>query len=116
MRLSLASSQLWVSRNPVDFRKSIDGLSAVVVEQFGVNPQSGVYVFYNRAKDKLKILGWHRNGFVLVYKRLEQGHFHVHQCDDDLVRLEPHQLSWLLAGLDWPLVSDWKDLMVDSFY
>ncbi|WP_274519968.1 IS66 family insertion sequence element accessory protein TnpB [Halorhodospira sp. M39old] len=61
---------------PVDFRKSFDGLSVAVVEALGRDPLSGeLFVFRNRGGDKLKALYWDGQGFVLLYKRLERGRF-----------------------------------------
>ncbi len=54
-------------------RKSIDGLAALVENNLELDPmQDVVYVFCNRGHDKIKILYWERNGFVLWYKRLEK--------------------------------------------
>ncbi len=115
MQLTLHSNQIWIGREAVDFRKAIDGLCSVVIEQFGHNPQQGIYIFYNRGRDKIKVLGWHRNGFVLIYKRLEHGRFHIVKQSDDVVMLDAKQLSWLLAGLDWPLMSNWEELNYDDY-
>ena len=78
MQLALKSTKIWIANEPVDFRRSINGLTALVAEELnGAIPTDSVFIFYNRARDKLKILGWHRNGYVLLYKRLEQGRFHA---------------------------------------
>jgi transposase len=61
---------------PVDLRKSIDGLGALV-RAAGADLYSGhLYVFRGRRADRVKILSWDRGGFVLYYKRLERGRFH----------------------------------------
>jgi transposase len=61
---------------PVDFRKSIDGLAIAVGHALGRDPMSGeVFVFCNRTRTALKALYWTPNGFVLVYKRLERLRF-----------------------------------------
>jgi len=116
MQLTLQDSKIWVCNQSVDFRKSIDGLCGTVIEQFEKEPKDGVFVFYNRNRDKIKILGWHRNGFVLIYKRLEHGKFHVLNRGDGFITLDKRQLSWLLAGLDWPLMSDFQELEYDEFF
>ncbi|MEO6024143.1 MAG: IS66 family insertion sequence element accessory protein TnpB [Burkholderiales bacterium] len=73
-RLSAYAS--FVCRAPIDFRKSIDGLSALVEQELQPNPfGNALYVFVNRQGNKIKALYWHRNGFCLGYKRLEAEKF-----------------------------------------
>ncbi|MCG5513935.1 IS66 family insertion sequence element accessory protein TnpB [Ectothiorhodospira shaposhnikovii] len=56
---------------PVDFRKAFDGLCIEIVEVLERDPLSGeLFVFRNRAGDKLKALYWDGQGFVMIYKRL----------------------------------------------
>ena len=74
--------------------------------------QLSIYVFYNKARNKLKILGWHGNGFVLLYKRLSKGKFTVSQKTNP----NEQQLSWLLAGLNWEQMSNFGELKYNSFY
>src|SRR3982751_5586951 len=70
--------QIYVSLSVVDMRKSIDSLSAVVQQEFNQDPQCGnLFIFFNRSRDKAKILFWDRNGFVLHYKRMEKHKFVV---------------------------------------
>ena len=65
--------QVYLYRDPVNFRKSIDGLSALVEQELKRDPfGSALYVFVNRHRNKIKVLYWHRNGFCLsssVWKR-----------------------------------------------
>ena len=59
-----------------DMRKSIDGLAAIIKETFGMDPFSpSLFLFCGRRRDRLKALFWEGDGFVLLYKRLENGNF-----------------------------------------
>ena len=94
-----------VATRPVDFRKGMDGLAALVRENLGSDPFSGVvYVFRSRRADRLKLLLWDGSGLVLMAKRLEQGSFRWPTIGDGVMRLTASQLSALLEGLDWARV------------
>lgn len=99
------NTQVWFYRNPVDFRKQIDGLVILVADTLQQDPTSGqLFVFRNRGADKLKILVWEGNGFWLLYKRNETSRFVFPALDDETVSLSVEQLQWLLSGLDcWQL-------------
>lgn len=87
----------YVYNEAVDMRKSIDGLSQMVVSVMGMNPLSGqVFVFIGRRRDRAKLLVWDRHGFWVLYKRLERGRF------TDPARLEGGgiAMSELVAWLD----------------
>jgi transposase len=104
--------KIYVSSQPIDARKSIDGLCSLVLEHFAHNPQCGnVFIFFNKSRDKVKILFWHVNGFVLCYKRLERHRF-VFSANEALNVLEitQAQLHGLLAGLDFALMRDFPEI------
>lgn len=87
----------------VDMRKSIDGLSLLVEQGMELSPFSAaVFVFANRQRDKVKLLLWERNGFVLWYKRLEKQRFCWPAAGGDVVsvQLSLTELNYLLDGLD----------------
>ena len=88
---------------PVDFRKAHDGLCAIIRDQFRDDPFSGdVFVFHNVAKDRVKLLVWDRNGFWLLYKRLERGTFpFAVRGEGTRVEIDRAQLAMLLEGLEW---------------
>jgi transposase len=91
-----------VATKPVDFRKGLDGLAALVQEHLRLDPYAGtVFVFRAKRSDRIKLLVWDGSGLVLVYKRLEGGRFQWPKSDDGIMRLSPAQLSALLEGLDW---------------
>lgn len=85
-------------------RKSIDGLCGEVSEYLGGEPTDGnLFVFYNRRRDKLKMLWWDRDGYWLFYKRLEAGTFEVpceQQAQGGRWALSPQQLGLILAGVE----------------
>lgn len=116
MQLTLSAPKIWFYREAVDFRKSIDGLVCLVHAHMNISPTESIFVFRNRTKDKLKILAWHGNGFVLLYKRLEKGKFTiVSDQNTQSVSLDEKQLSWLLAGLDWDKMRNWNTLTYDEY-
>ena len=87
----------------VDFRKAHDGLCALVRDEFGDDPFSGdVFVFHNGARDRVKLLLWDRNGFWLLYKRLEKGTFPFDVGGEGKrVEIERARLAMILEGIEW---------------
>ena len=68
--------RVMVATRPVDFRKGLDGLAALVRETMGADPFSGaIYVFRAKRADRVKLIFWDGTGVVLVAKRLEDGEF-----------------------------------------
>ena len=116
MQLKLSSPKIWLATQAVDFRLSIDGLCQIVQSEFNRNIKEGLYIFYNKTKKKIKLLTWHKNGFVLIYKRIECGCFYMGTSQEGLITVDERQLSWLLAGLDWVSMSDWKELEFDHYF
>lgn len=87
---------------PVDFRKSIDGLAIAVGRTLGRDPMAGeVFLFRNRSRTSLKALYWTPNGFVLVYKRLERLRFSLPDTVEATAELTlpAAVLNDLLAGV-----------------
>lgn len=64
MQLQLYGKKIWVYHKPIDFRRSIDGLSSFINTDMQHNPQLGIFLFYNKGKDKIKCLSWHKNGWA----------------------------------------------------
>jgi transposase len=111
-----AELRVYLCREAVDMRKSIDGLSLLVQEAMALNPfEQALFVFGNRQRDKVKILFWERNGFVLWYKRLEQERFKWPQrLEGDAIQLSGQELNWLLDGYDIQLMRPHKALQYQS--
>jgi transposase len=96
------SVRIYVATGSSDLRRSIDGLSALVRDQFGADPFSGhLFLFRNRRGDRLKILVWDRSGFWVMYKRLERGTFSWPPAKDGApVELGATELMMVLGGID----------------
>jgi transposase len=91
-----------VATKPVDFRKGMDGLAALVKEHLGEDPFSGaIYVFRAKRADRVKLLYWDGSGVCLYSKRLEEGQFRWPRIEDGVMRLSQAQLAALVEGLDW---------------
>jgi len=89
---------VWLVGEAVDMRKSIDGLAQAVVDSLARQPVSGeVFVFGNKAHNKIKLLWYEKNGFWLAYKRLERGHFRWPAMGGSI---ELTELMLLLEGID----------------
>jgi len=116
MQIQLKSPKIWLANEPVDFRKAIDGLSILVQTKFSHPAADHLYIFYNRARNKIKLLARHRNGTLLVYKRLDKNRFTFKKQATDYYTIDERQLSWLLAGLDWISMSDHQTLTYDDYY
>jgi transposase len=95
------TQRIFLYRKPVDFGKYVNGLSAIVQYSIKHNPLSGdLYVFFNRAADKVRILHWEHDGFVLYGKYLEEDALTLPHAKTDEVILNGEQLNWLLDGID----------------
>jgi transposase len=96
-----ATRMVYLHRDAIDFRKNINGLASLVEHGLGMNAfANAVFVFGNRRKDRIKILGWERNGFWLLQKRLEEARFIWPRKDSSVIELSVQQLHWLLDGID----------------
>lgn len=92
--------QVYLHIEPVDMRKSIDGLSVLVEQAMALSPtDNALFVFCNRSRDKIKLLCWERNGFIVWYKRLEKQRFRWPRSGSTL-SLSGQELNWLLDGFD----------------
>ncbi|MBV9383094.1 MAG: IS66 family insertion sequence element accessory protein TnpB [Streptosporangiaceae bacterium] len=103
MMLSLPTSvRIWLATQPTDLRKSFDSLAEVVRQQLQSDPLSGqLFVFRNKRADRIKLLYWDEDGFVIVYKRLEAGTFRFPAADPAGVEIRAADLQMLLDGVDW---------------
>ncbi|MCL2768420.1 MAG: IS66 family insertion sequence element accessory protein TnpB [Synergistaceae bacterium] len=94
--------KVYISREKVDMRKSINGLAAIVQERFDLDAYTGaLFVFMNGNKTRLKILQWDKDGFALYYKRREKGRFYWPEFDEGAgaITISQADLDRLLDGL-----------------
>jgi len=76
MKMFVDPDAIYLHREPVDFRKSINGLVLIVEQEMQLSPMSSaLFVFCNKNRNRVKALYWDRTGFCLWYKRLEQDKF-----------------------------------------
>jgi transposase len=96
--------RVYAATEPVDMRRSFDGLMAQVRSVLALDPLSGhVFAFVNRRRNQVKLLMWTRGGFTIVHKRLEAGTFTFVErlrSDAKSVEIDVHELSMLLEGID----------------
>lgn len=101
MLSSIDGASVYLACGSTDLRKSIDGLAALVSQDFALDLFSNsLFVFCNKGRDKLKILYWDHNGFWLYYRRLERGRFRwPARSGAQTLAISRRQLQWLLDGL-----------------
>jgi transposase len=96
--------RIFLATQPIDSRLSFDGLAEQVRQHLSGDPLSGhLFVFRNKRSDRVKLLYWDEDGFVILYKRLEQGTFRWPTVTEGQasVTLRAAELAMLLDGVDW---------------
>ena len=93
-------NEIYIACGYTDMRKSIDGLAAIVQQNFKMDPfRNALYLFCGRRSDRIKVLLWEGDGFLLLYKRLENGVFQWPKTTEDVREITPQQFRWLIEGL-----------------
>ncbi|MCR5403866.1 MAG: IS66 family insertion sequence element accessory protein TnpB [Butyrivibrio sp.] len=97
-----AADSIYIVCGYTDMRKSIDGLCAIVQNQFDMDPCSrSLFLFCGRRCDRIKLLLWEKDGFVLLYKRLAvEGRYHWPRNRNEVRNLSWKEFDWLISGLD----------------
>ncbi len=93
---------IYLHRDPVDFRKAINGLSVIVQEQMALSLfERALFVFCNKQRNQVKVLYWDSTGFALWQKRLEKSRFKWPKTRKETTfQLTHEQWLWLLRGVD----------------
>lgn len=88
----------FIYRSACDMRKGYDGLSGLVRNEWKKDPLSGdVFIFFSRGRNKIKLLHWQSDGFVIYSKRLEKGTFELPK--DHSIEITAQQLQFILDGI-----------------
>lgn len=96
-----ADVQVYLHREPIDFRAGINSLAVLVQDGMALDPFApAVFAFCNRRRDRMKVLFFDRSGFVLVLKHLKGDKFRWPRRQEMVVRIDTEQLHWLLDGID----------------
>lgn len=101
MKSMLSAPNIYLYREYVDFRKSINGLAAIIEAETDLPLGTGaLFLFTNKQRDKMKVLYWDNTGFALWYKRLEKARFKWPTQEKNAVfTLTSAELDSLLSGL-----------------
>ncbi len=100
MLKELSAENIYIVCGHTDMRKSIDGLAAIVQQQYKLDLfSSSAFLFCGRRRDRLKVLLWEADGFLLLYKRLEDGKFNWPKSEQEVRNLTREQYIWLMQGL-----------------
>ena len=95
------AKDIYLACGYTDMRKSIDGLAALVQESFGMDPFAPtLYLFCGKRRDRIKALLWEKDGFVMLYKRLENGNFKWPRPSEEVRPLSWKEFNWLMDGLE----------------
>ena len=95
-----SNQQVYLVTGYTDLRRSIDGLATLIQGQLRLDPfSSALFLFCGRRRDRIKGLLWERDGFLLLYKRLDNGQFQWPRNETEAKLLTPQQTRWLLEGL-----------------
>ena len=98
-----SSTRIWLCTGPTDMRRGFDRLAEQARVVTREDPQSGhLFLFRSRGGDRLKLLHWDKDGYVLWYKRLEEGTFKLPKVNagQTSVELRASELAMILDGID----------------
>ena len=94
------AAHIYIACGYTDLRRGIDGLAGIVQKKFALDPfADSLFLFCGRRRDRMKALYWEGDGFILLYKRLEQGSFQWPRNEEEARELTPQQYRWLMEGL-----------------
>lgn len=98
-----SATRIWLCTGPTDMRRGFDRLAEQAKDVTRQDPQSGhLFAFRSRGGDRLKLLYWDKDGYILWYKRLECGTFKLPKVEatQSSVELRASELAMILDGID----------------
>lgn len=92
---------IYIVTGYTDLRSGIDRLAAIIESKLECTPyvMDTLYLFCGKRTDRIKALIWEGDGWLLLYKRLEQGNFQWPRCESEVRNLTMQQFRWLMEGL-----------------
>ena len=95
-------SEVYIAPGRTDMRRGIDGLYTIVKQQFRLNPfrKNVLFLFCGRKTDRIKALYFSGDGYILLYKRLNNGRFQWPRSEAELRKLDAQSFRWLMEGLE----------------
>jgi transposase len=95
-----SSAHIWFYRDPIDFRKGLNGLLELISSELKSDPgNQDIYLFRSRSARSIKMVFWQDDGFWLCQKRMEGKRFRFPEKSKECMVLSARQLTWLLSGL-----------------
>ena len=101
--------KVYLAMGFTDLRRGIDGLATIIRFQFHLDPydKNTLFLFCGKSASKIKGLLWEGDGFLLLYKRVESGHFSWPRSSDELRSMNAEQFRWLMQGFSIePVIRD----------
>ncbi len=97
--------KLYLASKSVEFRKGMDGLAAIVMNEFELDPFSGaIFIFRSKRSDRMKLIVWDGTGLVMTYERIEGSGFVWPRMTDGVITINRSQFEAIFEGLDWQRV------------
>ena len=111
-------TKVYVYTDYIDMRLSINGLIVLLADTYNTNPQTGdLFIFTNKHRNKIKLLFYDKNGFVMYYKKLDRGKFYYsHYIKGKNILISKTQLKALLMGFDFYLLGQYPREICEDFF
>ena len=99
---AIGFDKIYIACGYTDLRFSIEGLAAIISKTYNLDPfeRNVLFLFCGRRTDRIKGLLWEGDGFLLLYKRLENGKFQWPRTEQEVRMMSPQQFRWLMEGLN----------------